>query len=242
VLIVNADDYGASVSATDSVIDAFEEGLISSASAMVWMWDSARAAELARERGLPLGLHLNLTLAFRDGSAPAAERELQAELAGEFDAGSWLQADVRPREGDRRIREAVVQQLAAFRALYGEPSHLDGHHHIHIHPAVTACLPRELPIRPVLHSPTELGRRGDARDRLLRKQFRCADGCVGFQHVHPAFEDSCGLGTLDFARRHVLEVMVHPQLEEERAALRTREWIGALAALQLGSYRGLQAR
>jgi predicted glycoside hydrolase/deacetylase ChbG (UPF0249 family) len=243
VLIVNSDDFGASVSATDSAVGAFDEGLITSASAMVWMRDSARAARLAREREMPVGLHLNLTLPFRDRSVPDAARALQAALANEFDPGSWNRVDERAGDVDERIGEAIRHQLEAFTELFGaNPSHIDGHHHIHVHPAVASSLPRQLPIRPVLHTPAELRRRGNARDRALRRRFRCADGCVSFQHVHPAFEGSWGLRTLGYARRHVLEVMVHPQFDAERAALHSREWFDALSVVQVGSYLDLRPR
>jgi predicted glycoside hydrolase/deacetylase ChbG (UPF0249 family) len=72
VLIINADDLGASISATGPIVVAYDEGLIPSATAMVWMPGSERAARLARERGMPLGLHLNFTLPFRDQRAPAS--------------------------------------------------------------------------------------------------------------------------------------------------------------------------
>jgi chitin disaccharide deacetylase len=241
VLIVNADDYGASPSATDPIVAAYGEGLISSATAMVWMSDSERAAQLARDRGMPLGLHLNFTLAFRDKRGPARVRDLQEELTHVFSASSWSEDGVARHQQDPRIREAVADQLAAFRAVYGEPTHIDGHHHVHVHPAVLACLPPELPIRPVLHTPAEIAGRPTPRDRMLHKLFRSADACVAFQHVHPAF-GGAGLQLLEFARKQTLEVMVHPQLEQEQLALRTPEWVDAMSCTQLGSYRDLPTR
>jgi chitin disaccharide deacetylase len=241
VLIVNGDDFGASRSASDPILAAYAEGLISSATAMVWMPDSERAARLARECGMPVGLHLNLTLPFRDDGAPALERDLQAELTTVFNPSSWYEDSVAPREPDLRIREAVAHQLAAFRAVYGEPTHIDGHHHVHVHPAVMTWLPPELPIRPVLRTPGEIGRRPTPRDRSLGKRFRSADACVAFQQIHPAF-GGVGLQILEFGRKQTLEVMVHPQLEHEQRALRTPAWIDALCSSQRGSYRDLPTR
>jgi len=238
MLIVNADDVGASRSATDPALAAYDDGLLTSASAMVWMRDSRRAAELARERGMPLGLHLNLTLPFNGDQVPPGPRALQHELTGEFDAGSWHE-DVAPTEDDRRIRAAIAHQLSAFRAVFGEPTHVDGHHHVHVHPAVMACLPRELPVRPVLHSPGQLGKRGP-RERTLQRLFRGPDECVSFRHVHPAL-GGAGMDVLGFARNRVLEVMVHPQLDDERQALHDPEWAEAMASHELGSYRDLAA-
>jgi predicted glycoside hydrolase/deacetylase ChbG (UPF0249 family) len=238
VLIVNADDYGAGESATDSILDAFEERVITSASAMVWMRESTEAAQLARECGLPLGLHLNLTLPFRDADAPELARELQEELAAEFNAASRHQHRASRRRQDQRLRQAVADQLDAFRATYGDPTHIDGHHHIHVHPAVLASLPRELPVRPILRKPEDLGRRRSRRERKLRKLFRTADACVDFRRVHPMF-GGFGLPAIKYGRQNVLEIMVHPQVEDEKLALRTPEWRVALAAVDLGTYADL---
>jgi predicted glycoside hydrolase/deacetylase ChbG (UPF0249 family) len=235
MLIVNADDLGASRASTDAIIAAYDEGLITSASAMVWMWDGPRAARLARERQIPVGMHLNLTLPFRDLAAPANVRDLQGELTLEFDARSGSSDAKPPLIPDDRIATAIADQLAAFRALFGEPTHLDGHHHVHLHPSVLACLPPELPIRPPLRRPAHLATAPTRRDRLLRMMFQTIDGCVDIQHIHPAL-GGADLRWLDYSRRHTLEVMVHPQAESEQRALRTHEWKEALSALTLGSY------
>jgi predicted glycoside hydrolase/deacetylase ChbG (UPF0249 family) len=57
---VNADDWGGYPEMTDATLRCFQAGAISSTTAMVYMRDSERAAELARASGIPTGLHLNL--------------------------------------------------------------------------------------------------------------------------------------------------------------------------------------
>src|ERR1700742_3119003 len=61
LLIVNADDLGWNRGATDLTIASFGAGQVTSATALVHMEDSERAATLAREHDLPTGLHLNLS-------------------------------------------------------------------------------------------------------------------------------------------------------------------------------------
>ena len=61
MLIINADDWGRSVAETDAALKCFRERRITSVSAMVFMGDSERAAELAKENKLDVGLHLNFT-------------------------------------------------------------------------------------------------------------------------------------------------------------------------------------
>jgi YdjC-like protein len=80
VLIVNADDLGCAVSATDAILTCHREGAITSATAMVYMEDSDRAARLAVDQRLPVGLHINLTTPFTDRSVPYTVRERQARM------------------------------------------------------------------------------------------------------------------------------------------------------------------
>ena len=64
MLIINADDFGRSVAETDAALRCYIAGRITSVSAMVFMADSERAAELAKENELDVGLHLNFTERF----------------------------------------------------------------------------------------------------------------------------------------------------------------------------------
>jgi chitin disaccharide deacetylase len=233
MLIVNADDMGASPSTTDPVLECFAAGAITSTSAMVWMDDTARAAERARERGLPVGLHLNLTMAYNADQVPADVRQRQLAVTQRFDPDSWRGRDDRPVDA-ALVAAAIADQLGRFRELFGEPSHIDGHHHIHLHPAVLAALPRSLPIRPPLspEGATSLGQ------RWLLRRFKRPDRCLAFVRVHPALGGE-GLDVLSQARQQTIEVMVHPAQTDELAALRSADWLAALAEVPLGSYREL---
>src|SRR6266513_2908362 len=61
MLIINADDWGRSGAETDAALRCYKGGRITSVSAMVFMEDSERAAELAKENDLDVELHLNFT-------------------------------------------------------------------------------------------------------------------------------------------------------------------------------------
>jgi predicted glycoside hydrolase/deacetylase ChbG (UPF0249 family) len=233
MLIVNADDMGASPSTTDPVIACFAAGTITSTSAMVWMPDTDRAAALARERDLPVGLHLNFTLPFGADVVPAPVRARQLEVTHLFTAPGARPGDPHPGAAPL-IAAAIADQLAQFRAQFGEPTHIDGHHHIHVARAVLAQLPRSLPIRPPLHP--DSGR--PFGQRWLIRRFRGPATCLAFERVHPALGGE-GLAVLEPARRQVVEVMVHPTQPAERAALDGPEWRQALDGLALGSYRDL---
>jgi len=237
MLIVNADDFGANPRTSDPVVELFDERVLTSASAMVRMRDTGRAASLAAEHGIPVGLHLNLTLPFADPSVPAPVRERQLRLTEVFGSESWRDGGS-ARPSGRLLAEVIDDQLECFRKSFGEPTHLDGHHHVHTHPSVLEHLPADLPIRPILSVPSRAGARRSMRERRLHRRFLCPETCFALEDVHPSL-GGVGLQALDRARRRPLEIMVHPRQEREHAALLSAEWRRAISTLTLGSYADL---
>ena len=67
MLIINADDFGRDNKATETATKCFQQQRVSSVTAMVFMSDSQRAAAIAHDEGMSVGLHVNFTEAF---SAP----------------------------------------------------------------------------------------------------------------------------------------------------------------------------
>jgi predicted glycoside hydrolase/deacetylase ChbG (UPF0249 family) len=240
MLIVNADDFGANERTSDPVVELFGERVLSSTSALVRMRDTARAASLAGEHGIPVGLHLNLTLPFAEESIPRPARERQRRLTEIFGSESWRGGG---REGppSQLLADVIDDQLECFREIFGEPTHLDGHHHVHTHPAVLEHLPAELPIRPILTVPSRAGERRSMRERRLHRRFQGPELCFALEDVHPSL-GGAGLAALEHARRQPLEVMTHPRQEREREALLSADWREALSTLTLGSYAELPHR
>lgn len=67
MIIVNADDWGRSRSETDAALFCYRKGRITSVSAMVFMEDSDRAADLAKDEGIDVGVALEFESAiYRD--------------------------------------------------------------------------------------------------------------------------------------------------------------------------------
>jgi chitin disaccharide deacetylase len=136
-LIVNADDFGRSPEVNAGVVEAYEHGIVTSASLMVRWPAAAEAAGYGRDDSdFGLGLHVDL-----------------AEW--DFRDGEWVPVyEVVPVEDSRAVEGEVRSQLASFRELVGgDPTHLDSHQHVHrSDPAATqavAKLARELvvPVR-----------------------------------------------------------------------------------------------
>jgi len=86
-LIVNGDDFGASRGINRGIVEAHEDGILTSTSLFVDRPASAAAAALGREHpALSVGLHLELDAGDPDRAAAECERQLARflELTGEL--------------------------------------------------------------------------------------------------------------------------------------------------------------
>jgi chitin disaccharide deacetylase len=109
-LVVNADDFGASVGVNRGIVESHRRGVVTSASLTVAMPGSEEAAHMSHEcPDLSVGLHVCLC----DGrSGPIAEHT-----------------------DPSACRAALEAQLSRFEELIGgRPTHLDSHHHVHVRP------------------------------------------------------------------------------------------------------------
>jgi predicted glycoside hydrolase/deacetylase ChbG (UPF0249 family) len=132
ILIINADDWGIDSETTDRIFECVRRGSVSSASAMVFMADSQRAADLAREYSVDVGLHLNFTTPFTSPRIPAGLMHHQ-QLLMRFLRGSRFAKMVFHPALHGSFKYVVAAQLDEFRRLSGvEPKHIDGHHHMHL--------------------------------------------------------------------------------------------------------------
>ncbi len=130
-LIINADDWGRDREATDRTRECIRAGGVSSVSAMVFMADAERGAEIAREDGVDAGLHLNFTTPFAGLAVPAALADRQ-RVVGAFLSHPAARLVYHP--GLARAFEYLVSaQCDEFARLYGgAPRRIDGHHHMHL--------------------------------------------------------------------------------------------------------------
>jgi chitin disaccharide deacetylase len=131
-LILNADDWGRDKANTDRTLECFSCTAISSVSAMVFMEDSERAAEIACEKGIDAGLHLNFTTEFSAHHIPVRLNEHQQQLARHLKRYRFSSVLFHPGLV-RSFEYVVATQREEYCRLYGaEPKRLDGHHHMHL--------------------------------------------------------------------------------------------------------------
>ncbi len=134
-LIVNADDFGLKQEIDLGVAEAFDRGIVTSASLMPTGDSFDHAVALARERpALDLGIHLALT-GRRPVTASGRIPSLVDE-AGWFPA-SWQRflrryPSTRADEIEAELRAQIERALSTGLAF----SHLDSHQHLHMLPKV----------------------------------------------------------------------------------------------------------
>lgn len=218
LLVVNADDWGRDTETTDRTLECIRCGAVSSVSAMVFMGDSRRAAEIAREHDIDAGLHLNFTMAFSTSGVPNAVVEHQRRVSAFL--WSFRLAQVIYHPGLARTFEYLVTaQCEEFRRLYGEePRRLDGHHHMHLCANVMGLLPEGTVVR--RNFTFQAGEKSfvnriyrERLDRRLARRHVITDFLFSLPPMEPANRLT---RILSRAQDHTVELETHPVKAEER--------------------------
>jgi predicted glycoside hydrolase/deacetylase ChbG (UPF0249 family) len=256
LLIVNADDWGGGEATTDAILETFRAGRVTSTSGMVYMADSDRAAAVAREARIPVGLHLNLTQPFSDPATPAKVLDRQRRLAGSL-AGEggdrhpgtaklrrWLYDPTLRAEVDR----AIADQIERFEALYGRPpTHFDGHNYVDVCPNV--FLSRAIPVASKMRNSlnrfplerTPMGAARMLRQGLRSKRFASTRYVLHITELRLPPEGPMD-PRLELAKAVPIEVMGHPDDGTEHEILMSSRWGECLDKFELGSFADLGVR
>lgn len=191
-IIVNADDWGEQALKTDRIHACVLAGAVSSTSAMVFMEDAERAAEVARRDHIDAGLHLNFTLRFSARGTPARLLERQDRVRRFLQSHPY--APVLYHPGLRASFEYLVKaQLEEYERLYGHaPRRVDGHHHMHL--CANVLYGKLLPAGAMVRRNFTF-RRGEKGflnrawrkwcDRQLARRYRLADYFFNLAPVRP---------------------------------------------------------
>jgi glycosyltransferase involved in cell wall biosynthesis/predicted glycoside hydrolase/deacetylase ChbG (UPF0249 family) len=134
-LIVNADELGLTEGVNQAIAEAFEHGIVTSTSLIVNMWALDSGVRTARRLGIPVGVHLNLT----DG-APVLSVDRVSSLVDEagrfFSRRALLWRASRGLVNRHDVEAELAAQIARARDAGLEPTHLDSHQHVYIHPLI----------------------------------------------------------------------------------------------------------
>jgi len=136
-LIINADDLGSNADRDRGILEAFNAGIVTSASLLANGPTFLFAAAQVKAVGLPVGVHLNLAdgstltgvingLTDAAGQLPGKRISRQRFAAGTLDAAA--------------IRKELAAQVEKFFNAGLHPDHLDSHQHCHLFPSLTSIV------------------------------------------------------------------------------------------------------
>ena len=128
-LIVNADDFGLTPGVSAGILTAHRQGIVTSTTMLVNRDVPRDTIARARDAGLGLGLHVNLTL-----GAPLTRGASLVDEHGAF-VRDARRAAARARASE--VEREIDAQIERFEALTKHaPTHLDSHHHVGLHAPV----------------------------------------------------------------------------------------------------------
>jgi predicted glycoside hydrolase/deacetylase ChbG (UPF0249 family) len=229
MLIINADDWGGWKSATDAALTCYKAGRINSVSAMVFMEDSERASHIAKELGMDVGLHLNLSQRY-NGRQPSPGPAKSHQRVVRFMSASKYSVLLYHPGLRREFQDVYQSQLEEFARLYGgAPSHVDGHQHKHLclNMLIGKVIPRGQKVR------RSFSFRPEEKGCLNRTYRRFVDRCLGRRYVTTDYFFTLaqcwsepGLVRLSrLAKAANVELMVHPARAEEYTFLMGNSWL-----------------
>ncbi|MBP1038637.1 MULTISPECIES: chitin disaccharide deacetylase [Serratia] len=205
ILIVNADDFGMSKGQNYGIIESYNNGIVTSTTAMVTSPYVTHAAKLSQKHpGLGVGLHFTLTY----GRPLTAMKKLVNEK-GELGKWLWEYAQkgmVEPAE----ITAELNAQFERFIDIFGRtPTHLDSHHFVHMLPQIYPLVEhfankKSLPLR--------IDRREIKKHDIQFNNFRSTD-YFDSSFYGDTISETLILQLLDDADKRgdkSLEIMCHP--------------------------------
>lgn len=141
-VVIVADDFGRSPSVNQAVAEAHDRGILTTASIMAGGEAFEEAVQIARSRSrLSVGLHVTLC----DGRAVLPQSAVPdlVDASGLFEKSpsqAWMKYT---RAGFLQQLDAEIEaQFVRLKEAGIQPTHVDGHHHLHMHPLIFTILCR----------------------------------------------------------------------------------------------------
>jgi len=211
---------------------------------MVFMEDSERAIELAKAFNLDLGLHLNLTQRMIKPPNKPLFSDYHEQLIRYLTAHKYNFLIYNPAL--RNQFEYVFRiQYEEFERVYGAPpSHIDGHHHMHLctNMLIGAVIPEGQKVR--RNYSFSRGEKNFVNrmyraiiDKSLRRRYITTDFLFSLLE---RLKIGRLAGALNLARSSNVELQTHPEREEEFRWLVGQASVQAFFGLQKGNFSQLK--
>ena len=243
MLIINADDFGVSHPATERIIKCYLQGSITSTSAMLFMVDSQRAAELWKDNRIDVGLHLNFTQTLTQRLKNDLFQDYHNLIATFLCSGKYNFMIYNPNL-KKAFKYVFQKQLEEFERLYGmSPSYINGHHHMHLctNMLIDKIIPRGLKVRRNFSF-------SKGEKNLLNRLYRaCVDKWLNRQYQTtdyffslPYLLKNNRLGSAFLlSESSIVELETHPEINDEFKWLLDDKWNQMISNIQKGSYAQL---
>ena len=136
-LIINADDLGCNALRDRGILEAYQQGIVTSASILANGSSFNMAIEQVKCSRLPVGVHLNLA----DGRALTGQFKGLTDNSGNFPGKKELRRHLtadsfNPEDIHKEFRTQIQHILKAG----VQPDHLDGHQHCQLFPCLTTLV------------------------------------------------------------------------------------------------------
>jgi len=240
MIIVNADDWGRSQAETDAALSCYRKASISSVTAMVFMEDSRRAADIAKSEGMEVGLHLNLTQPFTDGRVTGLLHNYHNQIVHFLTMNKYAFLLYHPALR-QQFHYVYHSQVEEFVRLYGTvPSHIDGHHHKHL--CTNMIIDKVIPSGQRVRRNFSFSRDDKvvinrmyrrAVDMWLAGRYRLADYFFSLSHC---LQTNKMTRVAELSKAANVEVMAHPVKHTEYAYLTGADYAVVLREVKKGTY------
>lgn len=240
-MIINADDFGKTEEVNQAICECFRLNYIDRTTLMVNMPYADDAMKLAKEQGLMerVGIHLNLT-AGKPLTESISKNPLFCNEQGEFHAGFHRSMKSRlwmsPNDV-QQIREELEAQIQKYLSYGCTLKHVDSHHHVHTDLPVLKAL--EPLLKKYEFCSIRIGR------NLFLKEYTQVFNIL-YKHYYNGRLKKTGLSLTEyfgsandlrsyvrrlrlnmkqFAKRHQIEVMIHPMYDADGALVDTVDFM-----------------
>lgn len=248
MLIINADDYGIEKQATDNILTCYKEGRITSATAMVFMEDSERAASLALDQPMDIGLHLNLTDPYSGKIQSDRLLQYHNQICSFLNYGKYSNLLYNPLLKNQ-FQYVYAAQYDEFLRLYKKnPTHIDGHYHVHLcaNMLIQRIIDRGTKIRTTFSvrknekNPLNQAFRIFIR-YLVQRRFLSTDYLFALgSFIGSGNPQSDHLREImQLALTSSVELIVHPQKSDEYNYIMGKEFASIISGIQMVGYEAL---
>ncbi|MFP4162738.1 MAG: ChbG/HpnK family deacetylase [Chitinispirillaceae bacterium] len=241
MLVINADDWGASLKISSRIEECIRAGVVDTVSAMVFMTDSQRASEVSCAMGIEAGLHINFTTPFDcrhvSDRLIASQQRIISYLKGSK-AAQFLYNPLLNRDFDYVFK---AQYDEYYRLFNNAPPRMDGHNHMHLcaNMLIGNFIPHRIKVRR-----NNYFRRGEKNvmnrtyrtlvDFLLEKRYVCTDYFLHIQQFVAQREDEReeALSRLEeMSKKANVELLLHPHQKADYEFAMSGEFIDAVSKM-----------